>query len=46
MLIWGKIIGRKRLAEEAVVSAAVTECDALIGIFVSSARAADAGDRI
>jgi hypothetical protein len=41
-LIWLKIIGRKQLAGERVVSAAIRECDALIGTFVSSTRTADA----
>jgi four helix bundle protein len=41
-LIWLKIIARKQLADERSVSAAIKECDALIGIFVNSTRTADA----
>jgi four helix bundle protein len=41
-LIWLKVIGRKQLTGERVVSAAIKECDALTGMFVSSTRTADA----
>ena len=42
-MIWLKIISRKRMVAGEVVNAAVTECDELISIFVSSTRTADGG---
>ncbi len=40
-VIWLKIISRKRLVDEALVSSAIMECGELIAIFVSSTRTAD-----
>ena len=40
-MIWLKIISRKHLATEQVVSNAISECNELIAIFVSSTRTAD-----
>ncbi|MEO5715524.1 MAG: four helix bundle protein [Luteolibacter sp.] len=42
-MIWLKIISRKKLVADQVVSATITECDELIAIFVSSTRTADNG---
>ena len=42
-MIWLKIISRKRLVEGEVVDAAISECDELVSIFVSSTRTADDG---
>ncbi len=42
-MIWLKIISRKRIVAGELVNAAVTECDELISIFVSSTRTADGG---
>ncbi|MEO6473610.1 four helix bundle protein [Luteolibacter sp.] len=43
-MIWLKIISRKQLAADQVVSATIAECDELIAIFVSSTRTADGDD--
>jgi len=40
-VIWLKIISRKRLVDESVISAAIAECGELIAIFVASTRTAD-----
>ena len=40
-MIWLKIIERKRLVADPVLSTAIAECDELIAIFVSSTRTAD-----
>ncbi|OYV05289.1 MAG: four helix bundle protein [Verrucomicrobiales bacterium VVV1] len=40
-MIWLKIVSRKHLAKEQVVSTAISECNELIAIFVSSTRTAD-----
>ena len=40
-LIWLKIIDRKRLGDGVEVSAALSECNELIAIFVSSTKTAD-----
>ena len=42
-MIWLKIIARKRMVAGEVVDAAISECDELISIFVSSTRTADGG---
>ena len=42
-MIWLKIISRKRMVGDEFVNAAITECDELISIFVSSTRTADGG---
>jgi four helix bundle protein len=43
-MIWMKVISKKRLGNCREVPAAITECDELIAIFVSSTKTAD-GDR-
>ena len=40
-MIWLKIVYRKKLVVEPIVSSAISECDELIAIFVSSTRTAD-----
>ena len=40
-MIWLKIVYRKKLVVELIVSSAISECDELIAIFVSSTRTAD-----
>ena len=42
-MIWLKIISRKLMVAGEVVDAAISECDELISIFVSSTRTADGG---
>ena len=42
-MIWLKIISRKRMVVGESVDAAISECDELIAIFVSSTRTADGG---
>ena len=42
-MIWLKIISRKPMIVGEVVDAAISECDELIAIFVSSTRTADGG---
>ena len=42
-MIWLKIISRKRMVVGEPVDAAISECDELIAIFVSSTRTADGG---
>jgi four helix bundle protein len=42
-LIWLEIIARKRIGDSRGVPAALTECNALIAIFVSSTKTADRG---
>jgi four helix bundle protein len=42
-MIWLKIISRKGMVAGEVVDAAISECDELISIFVSSTRTADGG---
>ena len=42
-VIWLKIVSRKQLVDEEIVSAAIVECGELIAIFVSSTRTADCG---
>lgn len=42
-MIWLKIIARKQLGECRDVPAAISECNELISIFVSSTRTADSG---
>jgi len=42
-MIWLKIISRKLMVAGEVVDAAISECDELIAIFVSSTRTADGG---
>ncbi|MGL4399893.1 MAG: four helix bundle protein [Luteolibacter sp.] len=42
-MIWLKIISRKRMIAGEAVNAAISECDELICIFVSSTRTADGG---
>ena len=42
-MIWLKIISRKPMIAGEVVDAAISECDELIAIFVSSTRTADGG---
>ena len=42
-MIWLKIISLKQLVADPLVSTAITECDELIAIFVSSTRTADGG---
>ena len=43
-MIWLKVIARKRLGDCVEVPAAITECDELIAIFVSSTKTADGND--
>ena len=43
-MIWLKIVYRKKFAIEQVVSSAISECNELIAIFVSSTKTAKAGD--
>lgn len=42
-MIWLKVISRKMMVEDEIVDGAISECDELISIFVSSTRTADAG---
>ena len=42
-MIWLKIISHKRMVAGEVVDAAISECDELISIFVSSTKTADGG---
>jgi four helix bundle protein len=40
-MIWLKIVSRRSLVPDQVAAAAISECDQLIAIFVSSTRTAD-----
>jgi len=40
-MIWLKIVSRRSLVPDQVATAAISECDQLIAIFVSSTRTAD-----
>lgn len=42
-MVWLKIISRTRMIAEGTVDSAITECDELISVFVSSTRTADGG---
>ena len=41
-MVWLKIIARKRLGDCSEIPAAISECNELIAIFVSSTKTADA----
>ena len=40
-MIWLKIISRKQLVDDSLVSRVIAECDELIAIFIASTRTAD-----
>jgi four helix bundle protein len=40
-IIWLKIISRKQLVDDTLVSRVIAECDELIAIFIASTRTAD-----
>jgi four helix bundle protein len=40
-IIWLKIISRKQLVDDSLVSTVIAECDELIAIFIASTRTAD-----
>jgi four helix bundle protein len=44
-MIWLRIISRKGMVPDERIDAAITECDELISIFVSSTRTADGGGK-
>ena len=43
-IIWLKIISRKQLVADSLVSRVIAECDELIAIFIASTRTADLAD--
>ena len=43
-MIWLKIISRKQLVDDSLVSRVIAECDELIAIFIASTRTADLAD--
>jgi four helix bundle protein len=43
-IIWLKIISRKQLVDDTLVSRVIAECDELIAIFIASTRTADLAD--
>ena len=43
-IIWLKIISRKQLVDDSLVSRVIAECDELIAIFIASTRTADLAD--